>query len=280
MVERMPGIGERALLAPTVDGRPFTESGILARSDGEVRHRVAILTGCIMPHAFGRVHRSTVRVLARNGCEVMVPPDQKCCGALHAHNGDLDTAADLARSNIDAFLGAGVDAVIVNSAGCGAAMKEYDELLTHDPEYRDDAKRFSALVKDVSEFLVDLPFQIPAGRVQATVTYQDSCHLAHAQRITSAPREILRSIAGLTFVEMERSDRCCGSAGVYSLTQPKMSIELLDEKMRAVSETKASVIANSNPGCMAQLESGLRRHGGSGEVVHVIELLDRAYQGS
>jgi glycolate oxidase iron-sulfur subunit len=187
---------------------------------------------------------------------------------------------DLARRNIDVFLGTGVDAIIVNSAGCGAAMKEYDELLADDPEYREDAKRFSALVKDVSEFLVDLPFQVPAGRVQARVTYQDSCHLAHAQRITSAPREILRSISGLTFVEMERSDSCCGSAGVYSLTQPAMSIELLDDKMRAVSDTKASVIATSNPGCMAQLEAGLRRHGRSGEVVHVVELLDRAYQTS
>lgn len=280
LIERIPGIGERALLAPTVDGRPFTESGLLAHPDGEIRRRVALLSGCIMPHAFGRVHRATVRVLARNGCEVVAPPDQVCCGALHAHNGDLNMAMDLARRNIDAFLGAGVDAIIVNSAGCGAAMKEYDELLADDSAYRDDAKRFSALVKDVSEFLVDLPFQVPAGQVQATVTFQDSCHLAHAQRITSAPREILRSIAGLRFVEMDRPDGCCGSAGVYSLTQPGMSIELLDEKMRAVSDTKASIIATSNPGCMSQLESGVRRHGGSGEVVHVVELLDRAYQGS
>ncbi|MCH8814757.1 MAG: 4Fe-4S dicluster domain-containing protein [Chloroflexi bacterium] len=277
LVERIPGIGERALLAPTMEGRPFTKSGLLARPDGEVRQRVALLTGCIMPHAFGRVHRATVRVLARNGCEVEAPPDQVCCGALHAHNGDLNTAMDLARRNIDVFLGAGVDAVIVNSAGCGAAMKEYDELLAGDSEYRDAAKRFSTLVKDISEFLVDLPFKVPSGQVQATVTYQDSCHLAHAQRITSAPREILRSIASLTLVEMDRPDGCCGSAGVYSLTQPKMSIELLDEKMRAVSDTKASVIATSNPGCMSQLESGLRRHGAPGEVVHVVELLDRAY---
>lgn len=280
LVERMPGIGERALLAPTVDDSPFTKSGLLAHPDGEIQRRVGLLSGCIMPHAFGRVHRATVRVLAQNGCEVMAPPGQVCCGALHAHNGDLNTAMDLARRNIDAFLGAGVDTIIVNSAGCGAAMKEYDELLCNDYEYRDDAKRFSTLVKDVSEFLVDLPFQVPAGRVQATVTYQDSCHLAHAQRITSAPREILRSIAGLTFVEMARPDGCCGSAGVYSLTQPEMSIELLDEKMRAVGDTKASVIATSNPGCMSQLESGLRRHGVSGEVVHIVELLARAYPDS
>jgi len=280
LVERIPVIGERALLAPTVAGQPFAKTGLLGRPDGDVRRRVALLTGCIMPHAFGRVHQSTVQVLTRNGCEVTAPPDQICCGALHTHNGDLNFAMDLARRNIDVFLGTGVDAIIVNSAGCGAAMKEYDELLADDPEYRDDAKRFSALVKDVSEFLVDLPFQVPAGRVQARVTYQDSCHLAHAQRITSAPREILRSISGLTFVEMERSDSCCGSAGVYSLTQPEMSIELLDDKMGAVSDTEASVIATSNPGCMAQLEAGLRRHGGSGEVVHVVELLDRAYQTS
>lgn len=280
IMERLPGIGERVLLAPSVRGKRFTDTGTLARPAGEVRAKVALLTGCIMPHAFGEVHRATIRVLARNGCEVIAPPGQVCCGALHAHNGDAATAVDLARKNIDAFLATGVDAVVVNSAGCGAAMKEYGELLAEDDRDHDRARQLSAIVKDVNEFLVELPFEPPTGRVEAIATYQDSCHLAHAQRITSAPRLILQSIPGLKLVEMDSPDRCCGSAGVYSLTQPEMAIELLDEKMRDIIETGAEIIATANPGCMSQLESGLRRHRASGNVVHVVELLDRAYRAS
>ena len=280
IVERLPAVGERALMAPSVRGKRFTGSGVLVHPSGEVRARVALLTGCIMPHAFGEVHRATIRVLARNGCEVIAPPGQVCCGALHAHNGDADTALNLARKNIEAFLDAGVDAVVVNSAGCGAAMKEYPELLAENDRNRDRAKELSTIVKDVNEFLVELPFERPTGQVEATATYQDSCHLAHAQRIASAPRLILQSIPGLKLVEMNSSDRCCGSAGVYSLTQPEMAIELLDRKMQDVLETGAEIIATANPGCMSQLESGLRRHRSPGEVVHVVELLDRAYRSS
>ena len=148
---------------------------------------MALLTGCIMPYAYGRVHRATVRVLARNGCEVIAPPSQICCGALHAHNGDAKTARELARHNIDAFMAAGVDAIIVNSAGCGAAMKEYGELLADDVEYSEKALEFPLRVRDISEFLAGLPFERPSGRVNAIVTYQDSCHLAHAQLITVRP---------------------------------------------------------------------------------------------
>lgn len=276
VVERLPGLRKRALLAPMIRGKPFREAGVLA-TPVEVRQRVAILTGCIMAHAYGRVHRATVQVLARNGCEVVAPPAQVCCGALHAHNGDLEIAMDLARKNIDAFLDTDVDAIVVNSAGCGAAMKEYGELLADDGQYRDKAARFSAMVRDVNEFLVDLPFDPPRGSLERTVTYQDSCHLAHAQRISEAPRVIIRAIEGLEFVEMEYADRCCGSAGVYSLTQPQMSLDLLDHKMRYVLETGANLIATANPGCMSQLEAGLRRHRADGRVVHVVELLARAY---
>jgi len=185
---------------------------------------------------------------------------------------------ELARRNIDVFLAAGVDAVAVNSAGCGAAMKEYGELLAGDPDYSEKAHRFVPMVKDVHEFLVSLPLQPPAGPLAIAVTYQDSCHLAHAQRVFTAPRDILRSIPGLRLIEMAHSDRCCGSAGVYSLTQPQMSLQLLDSKMRDVQRTGASVIATANPGCMAQLEAGLRRQRMAGRVVHVMELLDEAYR--
>jgi len=286
VAESIPFIRDRATFAPSISGEAFTRRGIVARPKGETQARVALLTGCIMPLAYGRVHRATARVLARNGCEIVAPPAQVCCGALHAHNGDLPTAMRLARRNIDAFLGEGVDAVIVNSAGCGAAMKEYGELLADDPEYSEKARRFSASVRDVSEFLVSLPFDRPTATANSqqltansfSVTYQDSCHLAHAQGISAAPRQIISSIPGVRLVEMRQADRCCGSAGVYGLTQGEMSLRLLEEKMRDISKTGADVIATSNPGCMAQLEAGLRRRRMRGRVVHVVELLDEAYR--
>jgi glycolate oxidase iron-sulfur subunit len=278
LAERLPVVGTRAALAPRIGRRPFTENGLLARPDGAVKARVALLTGCIMPYAYGRVHRATVRVLARNGCEVVAPPSQICCGALHAHNGDAKTARELARHNVDTFLASGVDAIVVNSAGCGAAMKEYGDLLAEDAAYRDKARELASLVCDVSEFLAGLPLERPSGRVNAIVTYQDSCHLAHAQLITRAPRQILESIRGLRIVEMANPDRCCGSAGVYSLTQPEMSLALLNGKMADIARTGAGYIATSNPGCMSQLEAGVRRHGLGARVVHVVELLDRAYR--
>jgi len=278
IAESIPFLRDRALLAPTISGRPFTARGLLAQQASTAKARVALLTGCIMPLAYGRVHEATIRVLARNGCEVLAPPAQVCCGALHAHNGDIPEARRLARRNIDAFLAEDVDAIVVNSAGCGSAMKDYGELLADDSEYAGSAKRFGELVKDISEFLVQLPFEPPESDLDLNVTYQDSCHLAHAQRIAVQPRQILAAIHGLRLIEMQHADRCCGSAGVYSLTQPKMSLDLLDDKMADIAGTGAAVIATANPGCMAQIEAGLRRQRMPGRVVHVVELLDRAYR--
>lgn len=274
LAERVPVLGKRAVLTPLIAGRPFTHTGVLARPEGAPVRRVGFLTGCIMPLAYGRVHRATVRVLARNGCEVIAPPSQVCCGALHAHSGDLRTARQLARRNIDAFLAEDVDAIVVNSAGCGAAMKEYHELLAGDER----ARRFSLLVKDVHEFLLDLPMKPPTGGLDISVTVQDSCHLAHAQRLARAPRNILAQIPGLRVIEMSHPDRCCGSAGVYALTQPHMSSQLLDNKLAEIRETRATAVATANPGCMAHLDAGRRRHGMTERVMHVIELLDRAYR--
>ena len=274
LAERIPGLRDRAALAPAISGRPYAKSGVLARPQGKPTRRVGFLTGCIMPLAYGRVHRATVRVLARNGCQVIAPPAQACCGALHAHNGDLRTARQLARRNIEAFLAEDLDAIVVNSAGCGAAMKEYRELLPDDSR----SHRFSSLVKDIHEFLLELPLKPPTGRLDLEITVQDSCHLAHAQRLARAPREILALIPGLRVIDMRHPDRCCGSAGVYALTQPKMSLQLLDSKMSDVRATGAAVIATANPGCMAQLEAGLRRHGVSWRVAHVVELLDESYR--
>lgn len=280
LAERVPYVRERVVLAPTISGPTFQTRSVLAHPQGNARRRVALLIGCIMPHAFGRVHEATVRVLARNGLEVVAPPGQLCCGALHAHSGDRATARALARRNVDAFLDAEVDAVVVNSAGCGSTMKEYGELLADDPDYAEKAQRFAGTVKDVTELLAELPLEPPSAPLEAEVTYQDPCHLAHAQRISSAPRELLAAIPGLRLVEMAQPDRCCGSAGVYSLAHRDMSLHLLDGKMRDIAATGAGLIATANPGCMAQLEAGLRRHRLPGRVVHVVELLDEAYRRS
>jgi glycolate oxidase iron-sulfur subunit len=244
---------------------------------GEARATVALLAGCVMPHVYPETNAVTARVLARNSCRVLLPAGQGCCGALHLHNGDPEAARALARRNIDAFLASGADAIVVNSAGCGSAMKEYGALFANDPAYAEKAQRFAALVRDVSEFLVALPFEPPRARLDLHVTYQDSCHLVHAQRIREAPRQLLRAIEGVELVEMAAPDRCCGSAGIYNLTQPEMSRRLLDEKMDDALATGCNLIATANPGCMLQLELGVRLRGRQQEVLHVVELLDRAY---
>jgi glycolate dehydrogenase iron-sulfur subunit len=242
--------------------------------DGLTRS-VALLTGCVMPHMYPRTHEATVLVLNRLGFRVVFPREQTCCGALSTHAGDRRFARQLARRNIDAFLGARVEAVIVDSAGCGASMKEYGELLADDPAYVDRARELSAITRDVLEF-VDANGAGPLGELRSTVTYQDSCHLAHAQRITAAPRQLLRAIPGLEFREMAAADRCCGSAGLYSFVQRDMSARVLEAKIDDIRRTGASIVATANPGCVSQLEAGMRRHGIEGRVVHVIELVDEA----
>ena len=248
-------------------------------SDGDPAHRVALLAGCVTPLLYPNLHEATVRVLVRNGCEVLLPPKQTCCGALHVHAGDLKAARRLARQNIDAFLALGVEAVITNAAGCGSTMKEYGELLKGDPQYAEKAAMFSALVKDVTEYLVALGLNVEMGIVRGRVTYQDSCHLAHAQKIKAQPRAILQAIPGLDLVELPDADRCCGSGGIYNLTQPEMSWRLLEEKMKRVAATKAGILATANTGCMMQLQAGLRRFGPKKtQMAHVVELLDEAYR--
>jgi len=245
---------------------------------GPRRARVAMLNGCVMPLMFGEVNHATLRVLRRNGCEVVFPKKQICCGALNTHNGESVAAKQMARQNIDAFLQANVDAIVVNAAGCGAAMKEYGYLLREDSEYADKAKRFSALVKDAGEFLAGLGLVGAMAPLNLTVTYQDPCHLAHGQKIRGQPRQLLRSIPGLKLIEMEGSDRCCGSAGIYNLTHAGMSQHLLKEKMQSVGATQADAIVAPNPGCMLQVGYGAKNYGPEIAVYHLIDLLDRAYR--
>ena len=204
-----------------------------------------------------------------------MPRDQVCCGALNVHGGEQRVARDLARQNLRAFLGRGLDAIVVNSAGCGATMKEYGELLGDGAQ----AQEFSQLTRDVTEFLASIelaPFRQPVPR---TITLQESCHLVHAQRIKAAPRQLLAAIPGLELRDMAHPDLCCGSAGLYMLTQPEMSTRILDDKMREIAQTAATTIVTANPGCMMQLQRGLARSGNRGEVKHVVELIDEAYGG-
>ncbi len=254
--------------------RPFTPRSDVFAAEGEVRYRVGLFTGCVMPLVYGPVHAATLRVLRHNGCEVHIPSTQVCCGALNVHGGEREVAARLARQNIGAFLALGLDAIIVNSAGCGATMKEYAELLGHgDP----DVVAFSSLVRDVTEFLAGIDLE-PLGSVAPTrVTLQESCHLVHAQRIKAAPRALLAQIPGIELREMSHADLCCGSAGLYMLTERDMSTRILDDKMADIAATGAHTIVTANPGCMLQLQRGVARAGVPANVRHVIELIDDAY---
>lgn len=247
-------------------------------AEGTRRYHVALLGGCIANISFARLNEATVRVLQKNGCDVSIPNAQTCCGALHVHAGRPEEARELARRNIDALTGAGYDAIITNASGCGSTLKEYGELLEHDAAYADKARQFSALVKDISEFLASIELNLAMSELPITVTYQDSCHLAHGQRIRTAPRKLLEAVPGLTFREMPLADLCCGSAGIYNVVQNEMAMQILEKKMESVNSSGAEVIATANPGCILQLRAGARLHGKGQRVVHVVELLDEAYQ--
>ena len=265
-------------LLPPIPKRFFTPKTPISPAVGERRATVAMLDGCVMPLLFGDVNDATLRVLQRNGCEVIFPKNQTCCGALNLHNGETAAAKRMARRNVDAFLDSDADAIVVNAAGCGATMKEYGHLLRDDPDYRDKAAQFSGKVKDAGEFLAALGLVGKLGPVEMTITYQDPCHLAHGQRIRNQPRQLLRAIPGLKLVEMEGADRCCGSAGIYNLTHSALSQRLLDEKIQAIGATDAGAVVAPNPGCMLQLAAGARRSGIALEVYHLMDLLERAYR--
>jgi glycolate oxidase iron-sulfur subunit len=238
--------------------------------------RVALLLGCVMRVAYGDVHTATARVLTRLGVAVVDVPAQLCCGALHAHAGERPDAIRLAKRNIAAFEAVPVDAIVVDAAGCGAHLKAYGHLLHDDPAWADRAAAFSAKVRDVTEYLASLPGAEQLGTLAMRATYQEPCHLAHAQRIKAEPRALLRRIKGLELIEMAESDLCCGSAGSYNLQQPEMADALLARKLDAIEQSGADVVVSANPGCMLQVQSGLIERGRPLEVLHVVEVLDRA----
>ncbi|MBL8210126.1 MAG: 4Fe-4S dicluster domain-containing protein [Bryobacterales bacterium] len=279
LLNAMGTLGKAEKLSPPAEFPTFFRAyGKVFPAEGQKRYKVAMLGGCIANVSFARLNEATVRVLQKNGCEVHVPDNQTCCGALHLHAGIRTDARRLARTNIDALVDGGYDAILTNSAGCGSTLKEYHDLFEHEPAYADRSAKFSKLVKDINEFLAGIELNPNMGPVNATVTYQDSCHLAHGQKVKAAPRKLLRAVPGVTFKEMPLADVCCGSAGIYNVVNNEMSMQILERKMEMANTVPANVIATANTGCMIQLRAGVAQHGKGQRVAHVVEILDEAYR--
>ncbi len=274
---KLLGIAELDALSPRIDSDfSFTDLGRVDPAEGAIRGRVAFLIGCIGSVAFADLNRATIRVLTKNGIEVHIPRSQTCCGALHLHAGYLEQSRTQARRNIDAMLKPEFDAIVTNAAGCGSTMKEYASLLEQDPVYAERAQQFVNKVRDISEYLAQVGLREPVRKLKAKVTYQDPCHLAHAQGVRAAPRQLLKFI-GAELVESPRADSCCGSAGVYNVVQNEISMKILDEKMGYIASVEPTIVATANVGCMLQLSAGKKRKGLNCRVAHVVELLDEAY---
>jgi len=248
-------------------------------AQGEKRYRVGMILGCVQRLFFGSVNAATVRVLTANGCEVVIPPNQGCCAALPAHQGETAQAQALARQMIDSFAGSNVDAVIINAAGCGHTLKEYGHILEDDLDYRESARAFAAKVRDVQEFLFQIGLTAPLSPLTQDpikVVYQDACHLLHGQQISVQPRQLLRQIPGVQLCEPLDGALCCGSAGVYNMLQPEVAAELGQQKARNLINTGADLIASPNPGCSLQIAKYLSSQGRSMPIFHPMELLDQA----
>jgi glycolate dehydrogenase iron-sulfur subunit len=275
---RALGLQDVEAMAPRISDRFFTPRGQRFAPVGRARATAFLHAGCIMHVAFAAWNEATVRVLNAAGVAVIVPRDQGCCGAITIHAGEMPRGRELAKRNIASFEHSGADVYVINAAGCGSALKEYGHLLHDDPAWANRAVAFSAKVRDVTEYLDDIGFPPGAlGPLRGVVTYQDACHLAHAQRITAPPRRLLEQIPGLEIREMAESSLCCGSAGIYNVTQPEMAQRLQRRKVDRVLEVAPEIVATANPGCALQIRNGLDRAGASGVAVkHVVELLDES----
>ncbi len=277
---KLLGLADRERLLPRIDDRFFFEQlGRTFPAQGVRRARVAFFAGCIANVTFTKLNEATIRVLTANGCEVVVPSAQLCCGALAAHAGLRETARQLARKNIAAFGSGQFDAILTNAAGCGSTLKEYDHLFSADEPEHAAAVAFGNNMRDVTEFLATLGLVAPLKETPLRVTYQDSCHLLHGQKVREAPRLLLRAIPGIEFVELPYSDICCGSAGVYNVTHTETSLDLLKEKMEYAKATRAATLVTANPGCLLQLRAGAEIHKTGQNVMHVVELLASALTG-
>ncbi|MFP5199993.1 MULTISPECIES: (Fe-S)-binding protein [Bacillus] len=252
------------------------------KAAGPARKRVAFFTGCLMDTVFSSTNEATIQLLQLAGCDVIVPPIQTCCGALHGHSGEKEQAKQLAKRNIEAFEEIDADAIVMNAGGCGAFLSDYDHLLCDDPDFQKRSEAFSKKIKDISDILVELEFhrRMPLALPEQIITYQDSCHLRNGMGVQHAPRLLMKAIQGVSFKEMKDSGRCCGSAGIYNILQPKMSMQILDHKMTEARETKATAIVTSNPGCQLQMAAGIKRsgHSPSMRAVHLADVLLEAVQ--
>lgn len=279
LLRGLPGqLGELHGLMPRL--APQSSSRTIApvlQAKGEQKRQVGLLLGCVMDAMLAKENVATARVLQHNGCRVVRQAQAGCCGALHAHAGRLEGARVLARRMIDAFSHSDIETVVVNSAGCGACMKSYGHLLQDDPDYAGKAAHFSSLVKDVHELLTELGPEPPRERLPHTLTYHDACHLAHGQGVRAQPRAICKSLAR-EYRELPQSDRCCGSAGTYNLTHFETSMQLLEQKIDEIESTGAELVGVANPGCLLQIQYGLRRRGSSVRAEHPVVFLDEAYQ--
>lgn len=246
----------------------------------EVKKRVAFFSGCLMDTMFLDTNNATLKLLQMAGCEIAIPEEQACCGALHGHSGEKDTAKKMAKRNIEAFEDLGADYIITNAGGCGAFLIDYDHLLKDDDQWRERARQFTAKIKDVTEILVEMDFhvQTPLSMQNVTVTYQDSCHLRNVMKTSSAPRLLLQSITGAHYQEMQKADSCCGSAGIYNIIESEMSMKILDSKMEHTKNTNAAIVVTANPGCLLQMKLGIEKEGLSDRMkaVHIAELLYEA----
>ena len=287
-----PKLSEIDKLAPKVSSK-FSDEFIpeFSPSKGETKYKLAFLSGCLMNVMFADINKDTVDVLTESGCSVFTPKDQVCCGSLNAHNGQLESAKKLAKHTIDTFLNNhtppttihqppttrfSYDFLITNSAGCSAFMKEYAHLLKDDPEYAEKAKIFSSKVKDFTEFFTEVGIQLPLNEINESITYHDACHLAHTQKITAQPRDLLKSIPNINYKELEESSWCCGSAGIYNVMQYDSSMIVLKKKMDNIKKTNAKIVVTGNPGCISQLKYGAEKFNIAIEVLHPATLIKKA----
>lgn len=274
-----PKLSKIQELSPRIDGRFFDDIyPEIVKPTGKPRYRVGFLSGCIMNVAFAKINEDTIKVLQHHDCEIIIPKDQVCCGSLQAHNGDFDIARTLAKKNIDVFLRSDIDVLVMNSAGCGALMKEYGHYLHDDADYADKAIIFSSKVKDISEFLYDIGLKKPEKEYKHRVSYHDACHLVHAQKISKQPRELIKSIPGIDYVELNEASWCCGSAGTYNVVRYDDSMKILDRKMENVKAAEAEYIVANNPGCLTQIAHGCTNAHVQTKVVHLATLLRDVYE--
>jgi glycolate oxidase iron-sulfur subunit len=272
-----PKLAEIDKLSPQASAKFSDEiiKEIILPLNGKIKYRTAFLSGCLMNVMFAEINKDTVDLLSACECEVYTPIDQVCCGSLHAHNGDFDTAKKLAKHNINAFQKKEYDFLISNSAGCGAFMKQYGDLLKDDPKYAEKAALFSKKVKDIMEFLSEADLQINFQDVRESVTYHDACHLAHAQRVVEEPRKVLGKIPGLYLKPLEESAWCCGSAGIYNITRYQDSMVVLERKMKNIKNADAEIVLTGNPGCISQIKYGASKFNVNIQVMHPVSFLKK-----